>query len=62
MIDEAVQVYRRCDGAYAVKADRAALVAGEMLIGRGFSPDEADELTRELNGAAPGRQAVIGHG
>ena len=62
MLDEAVQVYRRRDGAYAVKADRAGLVAGEMLIGRGFSPDAAEELTRELNGAAVGRHAVIGHG
>ena len=62
MIDEAVQVYRRSDGAYSVKADRAALVAGEMLIGRGFSPEEAEELTRELNGAAVGRHAVNGHG
>jgi hypothetical protein len=47
---ELVQVYRRSDGAYAVKAERAALAPSEMLIGRGLEAAEAEELVAELNG------------
>jgi hypothetical protein len=49
-----VQVYRRDDGSFAHKPDRAPLRAGEMLIGRGLSLDEASELTEEFNAAALG--------
>ena len=48
------QVFRRGDGAFAHKPDRAPLRAGEMLIGRGLSLAEALELTEEFNAAALG--------
>jgi len=63
MLDRAVQVYRRTDGGFAVKADAAPLVAGQMLIARGLSADEAVELIEELSQAALGQgRGVNGHG
>jgi hypothetical protein len=50
--DETYQVVRRADGAFAYKPDRAPLVAGEMLIGRGLGADEALSLIEEFNRAA----------
>lgn len=54
--DETVQVIRRADGAFAYKPDRAPLVAGEMLIGRGLGQAEALELIEEFNAAATGQR------
>ncbi len=47
---ETFQVYRRFDGTFACKPDRAALGQDEMLIGRGLTDREAAELIEEFNG------------
>ncbi len=52
---ETFQVYRRFDGTFACKPDRAAIGQDEMLIGRGLSDEEASELIEEFNGPTPGR-------
>jgi hypothetical protein len=49
-----VQVFRRSDGAFACKPDRMPLQAEEMLIGRGLTPADAQELMEEFNAAALG--------
>lgn len=49
-----VQVYRRADGAFAYKPEKAPLRAEEMLIGKGLDPSEALELIEEFNRAAYG--------
>ena len=55
---ETFQVYRRFDGTFARKPDRAAIGQDEMLIGRGLTEDEASELIEEFNGLACGRGAL----
>ena len=52
---DVVQLYRREDGGFAYKPDKAPLRAGELLIGRGLTPAEALELIEEFNKAALGR-------
>ena len=52
---ETFQVYRRFDGTFARKPDRAAIGQDEMLIGRGLTEEEASELIEEFNGLASGR-------
>lgn len=49
--EETVQVYRRADGRFAYKPDRAPQLLGEMLIGRGLRQAEALELIEEFNTA-----------
>ena len=53
--DDTVQVVRRADGGFGYKPDRSVLRAGEMLIGRGFTPAEALQLIEEFNAASLGR-------
>ncbi len=53
--DEAVQVFRRADGAFAFKPEAARLKADELLIGRGLTPAEAMELVEEFTAASLGR-------
>ena len=55
---ETFQVYRRFDGTFARKLDRAALGQDEMLIGRGLTEGEASELIEEFNGLASSRGGV----
>ena len=52
---ETFQVYRRFDGTFARKPDRAAIGQDEMLIGRGLTDEEAFELIEEFNGLATSR-------
>ena len=52
---ETFQVYRRFDGTFACKPDRAAIGQDEMLIGRGLTESEASELIEEFNSLASGR-------
>ena len=52
---ETFQVYRRFDGIFARKPDRAVLGQDEMLIGRGLTDQEAEDLIEEFNGLASGR-------
>ncbi len=54
--DAAVQLYRRADGGFAFKPERAPLRADELLIGRGLTPEEAMELIEEFTAASLGRR------